>query len=74
MATPGKDAPGRMIGALLISKEISAEIQLKSELRKLEENPREVLEAAPAAMVIVTAEGKDSTSAGGCLPQAVRTL
>lgn len=73
-ATPGKDASGRMIGALLISKDISAEIQLKSELRKLEENPREVLETAPATMVIVTAEGKDSNSADGCLPKAVKAL
>jgi hypothetical protein len=33
-----------------------------------------VPEPAPAAMVIVTAEGKDSTSAGGCLPKALRAL
>ena len=35
---------------------------------------RAVLEAPPAAMVIVTAEGKDSSCAVGCLAKAVRAL
>ena len=58
VVTPRRDASGQAIGVLLISKDISEEIQLKTELRKLEEHFRAVLEAAPDAMVIVNSDGK----------------
>jgi hypothetical protein len=64
-AVPGDTEAGLLVRNL---------IESSTEYSIIGKDFRAVLEAAPAAMVIVTAEGKDSTSAGGCLPKAVRAL
>jgi hypothetical protein len=62
--------PGDSEAALLVRNLIES----STEYSIIGKDFRAVLEAAPAATVIVTAEGKDSTSAGGCLAKAVRAL
>ncbi len=56
--TPRRDAWGKPIGFLLISKDISNEIRLTEELQATQQKFRELLESAPDAMVIVNREGR----------------
>jgi len=56
--TPRRDASGKPIGFLLISKDVSNEIRLTEELQATQRKFRELLESAPDAMVIVNREGR----------------
>ncbi len=56
--TPRRDAQGRAIGYLLISKDISEEIRMSEKLRRAESRFRVLLEMAPDAMVILNDAGE----------------
>jgi PAS domain S-box-containing protein len=58
VVTPRRDSTGQAMGLLLISKDISQQLRVADELKKVEESFRAVLEAAPDAMVIVDSAGK----------------
>ena len=56
--TARHDGQGKLIGFLLISKDISDEIRLSDELKATQTYARSLLEAAPDAMVIANREGR----------------
>ena len=56
--TPRRDAQGRPVGYLLISKDISEEIRMGEKLRRAESRFRVLLEMAPDAMVILNIAGE----------------
>jgi PAS domain S-box-containing protein len=58
VATPRRDAEGRVIGFLIISKDLSTEHRAERERASAEEKFRGLLEAAPDAIVAVDERGQ----------------
>src|SRR5438094_753401 len=55
--TPRRDAAGRPVGFLLISKDVSGELKLSTDLRRAEDKFRGLLESAPDAIVAIDESG-----------------
>ena len=56
--TPRRDSSGKLLGFLLISKDISEEARLAEELKALQQRFQDLVESAPDAMVIVNEAGQ----------------
>ena len=58
IVTPRRDAAGQPVGFVLISRDITEQLRLSSELQRAWASTRAMIESAPDAMVIVNAAGE----------------